>query len=470
MNLDKKLAPTIFVIFGITGDLSRKKLIPALLDLYAKKKLPEQFMVWGFSRKPFSDEGFRIFLREALERKGHSHSDEVVSSFLHSVHYHQGTFDESACYAELEDVLQKQDKAYGTCSNKLFYLAVPPAQYETILTKLAHSNLTIPCGGDDGWTRVLIEKPFGRDVKTARKLDRLLGKLFNEKQIFRIDHYLAKETLQNILAFRFANGVFEPVWNRRHIESVTIRMHENNDVATRGAFYDDIGALRDIGQNHMLQMLAVIAMDECELYEEGAIRSRRAEVFRKLEIKNISESVRAQYEGYRDTEGVREGSQTETFFRLTAFVNTHRFKGVPFLLEGGKALSRSFAEIDIHFKNSPATHFQIPEGVGNCRNTLTFRVQPNESIELVFWAKKAGLSKELERKTFTFNYAEQMQGQADAYEKVLLDAVHGDQTLFASTDEVLYSWKFITPILEKWSHLPLQVYKQGSDGSELKSN
>ncbi len=454
--------PTVFVIFGITGDLSQKKLLPALLDLYVKEALPKQFTIWGFSRKTFSDEGFRIYLSELLGDKKKLYSEEAVTSFLQSVHYHQGNFDSKTSYTDFGDVLAEHDRKQGVCSNKLFYLAVPPLQYEVILTSLAHSGLTTPCKGEEGWTRVLIEKPFGRDIKTARALDRLLGKLFTEEQIFRIDHYLAKETLQNILAFRFVNELFEPVWNSRYIESVTIRMHESQDVSTRGAFYDSIGALRDIGQNHMLQMLAVIAMDSCQLFTSSEIRKKRAEVFRRLSCSSYTDIVRGQYEGYSTTEGVSPDSETETYFKLEARVNSRRFKGVPFILEGGKAMKNSLAEIVIQFKNTPISFLGIESEVGTSRNTLTFRVQPNESIELIFWAKKPGLRYELEQRTLAFTYEGDKESVVDAYEKVLLDAVMGDQTLFASTDEVLYAWKFITPILEKWKNVPLRVYKKGS--------
>ncbi len=439
------MSPTIFVIFGITGDLAQRKLLPALLSLYVNKKLPEKFAVVGVSRRLLSREEFRQFIRDEINIKFGQYREEDVKHFIDHISYVQGSFDTDDMYNRLAERLTSIDKQqFKYCSNKLFHLSVPPALYENILDHLSSTGLTIPCGGEEGWTRVLIEKPFGNDIETAKKLDKKLGELFAEDQIFRIDHYLAKEALQNVLVFRFANSLFEPLWNNKYIDRVHIKLLEKIDIEGRGAFYDGVGALRDVGQNHILQMLAIVAMDEPEVLDAEHIRRERAKILRNLQS---IDAIRAQYSGYREEKGVDPGSHTETYFRLEAHINTARWKKVPFYLESGKALDETKTEIDVYFKGG---------------NILTFRIQPDEGIKIKFLVKKPGFGMDIEPKTLKFKYSDFPHEKIDAYEKVIHDAFIGDQTLFTSTDEVLAAWKFITPIVNGWKADPLERYPKGS--------
>lgn len=461
--------PTTLVIFGATGDLAQRKLLPALFHLFSNGYLPEAFSIVGLSRDTFSSEQYRDFVEEVITKRAHHHRVDELADFLTHVEYRSGLFEEMETYLELGRTLSMLDEGiFNTCSNKLFYLAVPPSSYESVFDHLAKSGLTIPCGGDEGWTRVLVEKPFGRDLATAQALDAKLGKLFQEEQIFRIDHYLAKETVQNIISFRFANALFEPVWNTDSVDSVTIRMWETIGVGQRGSFYEDVGALRDVGQNHLLQMLALTAMDDPKILAADAIRSARLDILKKL--KPITGAalhdrvVRGQYESYRMEQSVAAASETETFFRVMAHVDTKRWRGVPFILEAGKKLAENKVEIVVRFKEPVSC--VCPAEDQHHQNELTIRIQPDEGIILKFWAKKPGLEMDLEPRNLSFFYKESAEDKQlpDAYEKVLYDCIRGDQTLFASTDEVAASWRFITPILETWQDVPLQTYADGSRG------
>ncbi|MEI6057882.1 MAG: glucose-6-phosphate dehydrogenase [bacterium] len=489
MNPTNPTSPTIFVIIGITGDLAQRKLLPALLSLYVKKLLPQKFAVVGFSRRHFSREEFRMHIRENMHVRPGQYREEEIKHFLDHMSYEQGFFDNESSYHLLAQRLATIDEGFHQCSNKLFHLAVSPSFYEIILDHLAKSGLTVPCDDNLGWTRVLVEKPFGNDVETAEKLDAKLAKLFKEEQIFRIDHYLAKEALQNILSFRFANTLFEPLWNRVNIDKVHIKLLEKADVEGRGTFYDSVGALKDVGQNHLLQMLALVAMEKPRVLDASGIRKERAKILaalRPITKKTVNKlALRAQYEGYSKEPGVKAGSQTETYFRLEAQINNSRWKNVPFFLESGKAMAESRCEINVYFKSTHhKTRFSMLGGgtapvtttVGNSvldrQNVLTFKIQPDEGIKIRFWVKKPGFTMDVEPKMLKFKYLEA--GSADplpdAYEHVLYDAILGDQTLFTSTPEVLAAWKFITPIVAAWHTTaqastfatPLTLYKKGS--------
>jgi len=462
--------PTILVIFGATGDLAQRKLLPALFDLYEKEYLPTTFRIVGFSRGARTREEFHDFVRDAIVRKKNRYSQKRLSVFLSRIFYQQGFFDQGVAYHDLATTLITLDREIGQCTNKLFHLAVSPSYYETILKNLAHSGLTIPCSADAGWTRVLVEKPFGRDLETAQKLDQLLGKLFREEQIFRIDHYIAKETIQNILTFRFSNTIFEPVWNARYIEKVEIKLLEDIDVGTRGDFYDSVGALRDVGQNHLLQMVAFVAMENPLKVNPDDIRAEREDVLSAIQPITgdaIARDIRrGQYDGYRNENGAAADSETETYFRITAHINNERWRGVPFVLESGKALAQKRTEIVVYFKETmpcfcPGQHEQHHH-----QNVVTFRIQPSEGITIRFFAKQTGLETGIEPREFSFNYhrAQSKRDEPDAYEKVLFDCIRGDQTLFTSTKEVAAAWRFITPIIEQWHSVPLQIYKKGSGG------
>lgn len=456
--------PTILVIFGATGDLAQRKLIPSLFDLYLKGALPECFQIVGFARREWSDAEFRAFAREILGTRQEGSLDRL-EEFLGHCTYQSGEFEHEAQYAILGERLRAIDAKWGVCSSKLFYLAVPPIAYEAILTRLAHSGLTRSCSDGDGWTRVLIEKPFGRDIATAQHLDALLGELFREEQIFRIDHYLAKETLQNILAFRFGNRLFEPAWDSGEIERVELRVFETVDVRERGSFYDDIGALRDVGQNHLLQMLALVAMEQPKTLNDADIRAKRAAVLRSVRLFGDFETSvwRGQYEGYRHEKGVASESTTETAFRVMATIDTEVWRGVPFILESGKAMKERRAEIVVVFK-SPERCWSELHCALDQSNRITFEIQPKERVSLRVWVKQPGIASELIAKNWHFDAVPKEAEKsviADAYEKILFDAIMGDQTLFASTEEVQAAWNFITPILEQWHTLPLHRYPKG---------
>lgn len=453
--------PTIFIIFGITGDLAQSKLLPALLSLYIKKELPAKFSIVGFSRRHLNREDFRTFTRGKMRVRPGQYHEEDIKHFLDHIVYQEGNFDAEQSYTDLATRLKSIDDTFRQCSNKLFHLAVPPHFYETILDHLSRSGLTIPCGGDEGWTRILVEKPFGSDIATAKKLDKKLGDLFAEEQIFRIDHYLAKEALQNIVTFRFANVLFEPLWNAKYIDKVHIKLLEKDGIRDRGEFYDSIGALKDVGQNHILQMLALVTMEQPEDFSAGGIRKERAKVLRALKFaagKDMAKvSSRAQYEGYVRERGVNQASQTETYFRLETYIANRRWKGVPIYLESGKGLADTRSEIDIYFKNPRADDSILRQ------NVLTFRIQPDEGIKIRFWVKTPGFSMETEPKVLKFKYTDlAVTDVPDAYERVLYDAVLGDQTLFTSTDEVMAAWKFITPVSAALSSLPLVMYTKGA--------
>jgi len=461
MNTVKNIStsiPTVFVIFGVTGDLGQRKLLPALFSLFAHGLLPNKFKIVGFSRRDWTDDDLRNFVKNTLELKKSKKSIErskIIKDFLAQIEYAKGVFDDSKSYTDLKKQLDKIDADFGQCTNKLLYLAVSPAFYGLIFGHLAGSSLNIPCGGDFGWTRILVEKPFGKDTNNAQKLESQLTEIFKESQIFRIDHYLAKETVQNILAFRFSNSIFEPIWNSKMIEKVHIRVSEKNGVENRGDFYDGIGALRDFGQNHLLQMLALIAMDRPVAMHGDYVRKRRADVLGKLAVSD-RQIIRGQYKGFLQEKGISPSSQTETYFKLPVFIKTKRWEGTSFVLESGKALKESKAEIVIYFKRLDCAE----------QNVLRFRIQPDEGIEIDLWVKKPGFEKEYQKKVLTFSYeASDFENQVpDAYERVLFDCLRGDQTLFASTDEVRYSWKLITPILRKWKKQPLLSYERGSNG------
>ncbi|OHA62379.1 MAG: glucose-6-phosphate dehydrogenase [Candidatus Wildermuthbacteria bacterium RIFCSPHIGHO2_12_FULL_45_9] len=464
------LLPTIFVILGATGDLMQKKLAPSLFRLYEQKELPALFQVVGFSRDSLDDARFRHLVSDMIRAKVKGCSKQKVEEFTRFFSYQQGLFEERAGYENLASRFGMQDGEWKVCSNKLFYLAVPPQFYRTIFYQLAESGLTKPCSPTEGWTRVIVEKPFGKDLQTAQELDRLLGRLFREEQIYRIDHYLGKETVQNILAFRFANSFFEPIWNREAVESIEIKFWEDFGIGDRGIFYDGSGALRDVGQNHILQLLALFLMSNPGDFTPESIRKERARVLKALRVwrsvKDIQQmTMRGQYQGYRLEKDVDASSQTETYFRIETFLQTPRWQGVPIYLEGGKQMPESKVEVTVVFRHSAPC--LCPEGGAHYKNTLRYRVQPQEAIHLSFWIKKPGAQMELEEKDFAFDYRAAFEGHdlSDAYKRLLFSVIRGDQTLFVSTEEILAGWKFVDPIVRAWEEgvTELHEYAQKSD-------
>lgn len=452
METKTNLLPTIFVIFGATGDLMRTKLAVSLFQLYKKGALPSLFQVVGFSRQSLSDEEFRALVRDILS--GFGERGEKTDEFVKTLRYQQGLFDELQGYGGLAKMLGMQDDGWNVCSNKLFHLAVPPQYYESIFRNLAKSGLTKPCSPEEGWTRVIVEKPFGKDLKTAQKLDRLLGQLFREEQIYRIDHYLGKETVQNILAFRFSNSFLRDSWDENAIESISIVLHEKKGIQGRGAFYEGIGALRDVGQNHLLQLLALFLMENPGTFEPTSIREKRTKILTSLPKMNafeVSRSVkRGQYDGYLQEKDVEKDSQTETYFSISMFLRDKQWKGVPVFMEGGNKMREDKVEVALTFRHvGPCL---CPQGSSHYKNVLRYQIQPKESISISFWVKKPGSEMILEEKNFIFDYREAFREHefTEAYEKLLLSCIKGDQTLFVGTEEIMASWRFIDPILKAW--------------------
>ncbi|MBI5153182.1 MAG: glucose-6-phosphate dehydrogenase (NADP(+)) [Parcubacteria group bacterium] len=490
-NAKNSIAPTILVIFGATGDLIARKIAPALFYLYKAGKLPTMFRVVGVARRELTDEMFREHLRTSFTKYiGDRDKDSDPTEFLTSFVYHQGLLDVDECYISLAEHLENIDEEWGVCTNKLFYLAVPPELYKGIFEHLATSGLTVPCGGEGGWiplevararsaplpltgwTRVLVEKPFGSDLKTAVELDELLGTLFKETQIYRIDHYLAKEMIQNVLSFRFANNLFEDNWNSKHIERIDIRFFETLGVEERGAFYDSVGALVDVGQNHVLQMLALVTMERPHSYDAQAIREERARVLKHLvdvtENDASKKTFRAQYNGYRTIKGVDPDSITETYFKVMTSLNLPRWEGIPVMFEGGKRMGEVKKEIVITFKH-PEPCLCPTNSEEHYKNKVVIGLEPQEGITIQFWSKRPGLDFEMEERTFDFVLRKDKRGvqYVEEYEKLLLDCIAGEQMLFVSTDEVKATWSFIDPIVKTWKKgtdiVPIHTYVPDSN-------
>jgi len=461
--------PTVLIILGATGDLMSRKIAPALFNLFDKNNLPQKFDIIGFARRPLTDNDFRASVKKMIGNHAHG-KQKQLNLFLKSISYHEGTFQDKKSYTELSKKLNDIDDSWGVCSNKLFYLAVPPEFYGTITNHLSSSGLTDLCSPEEGWTRILIEKPFGEDLKTNRGIEKQLSKLFREIQIYRIDHYLAKEMLQNILNFRFSNTLFESIWNKHSIEKIDIRLLESIGVEKRAAFYDSLGTLRDVGQNHLLQMLALITMEHPGKLNAEAIRFKRAELLRTLRPLSKKEietqTFRAQYNGYRKIDGVAPHSMTETYFKMHgAFLDSPLWQDVPITLESGKRIGDQIKEIVITFKHP--TPCLCPPGTQHYKNKIAFTIEPKEGIDIQFWSKKPGLDFEIEKRNFQFLLREEQKKiqYVEEYEKLLLDCITGDQTLFVSTDEVRAMWAFTDPIVKAWGNgaVPMHYYKPNTN-------
>ena len=464
--------PTVLVVFGATGDLMERKIVPSLYYLFEKGLLPQKFRVIGVARRDIGDHGLRSAVSDTVKRHAaRTPKSADLGSFAGLFTYQRGEFHDMAAYGQLVDDLNTIDDEWGTCSNKLFYLAVPPSSYRTIFESLANSGLTASCGesgqAPGGWTRVIVEKPFGRDAKTAQELDELLGTLFEERQIYRIDHYLAKEMLQGIMNFRFSNNLLEPSWDARAIERIEINLLETLGAEGRGDFYDGVGALRDIGQNHLLQMLALIIMQQPVTMDADSIRASRYAALRGLR-RMVPDQVarhtyRGQYDGYREVDGVAPDSTTETFFRVATQLHAPGWEGVPVILQGGKKIGTVRKDIVVTFKHP---HPCLCDGV-HAQNKVTFTLEPMESIRIRFWTKKPGFASSLEGRDFNFFLYEKEEKEqyVEEYAKLLADAIAGDQTLFVSTREVKAMWEFIDPIEEAWESgaVPLERYTPMAD-------
>ncbi len=460
--------PCTMVIFGATGDLTHRKLVPALYNLHRERLLPPGFSAIGFARRDWSDEYFRQTLYDdAKEFSRSGLEDPLWHSFAEGVTYNRSTFDDPAGYQALADKLNQLDEQRGTGGNRLFYLATPPESYAPIIQQLGAAGLNESPNG--GWTRIIIEKPFGHDLASARALDAEVHKVFDESQVYRIDHYLGKETVQNLLVFRFANGIFEPVWNRSYIDHVQITVSESVGVEGRGNYYEHAGAMRDMVQNHLMQLLTLTAMEPPSFYEANSVRDEKVKVLRAIRPVAPDEvntyTVRGQYgpgseggsptPGYREEQGVAPDSRTETYVALQFFVENWRWAGVPFFLRTGKRLPKRASEIAIQFKSVPQLIFDAGPLSNIEPNVLAIKVQPDEGISLKFEAKVPGQMTQIRPVTMDFRYnASFGVASPEAYERLLLDAMLGDSTLFTRSDEVDASWSLITPIHQGWNAAP----------------
>lgn len=464
-DAQKENFPTNLVIFGVTGDLVAKKIIPALYRLHELEKLPALFQVIGVARRSFSDEEIRSYIKKIVKKnKDLKPRKKLLDEFLHFFTYHQGYFDQEQTYTTLAQRLGKADSTWKTCSNKLFYLSTPPELYQTVFEHLDKSGLTDPCSPEEGWTRVIVEKPFGQDADSAHKLDKLLNKLFKEEQIFRIDHYLGKELLQNLLTFRFANTLFVQSWNKEFIEKIEIRVHEKIGVANRSDLYDTIGALKDVGQNHLLQMLALATMDNPMTMDDVAIRKQRQKVLKSLKRptpQDIKKTIRGQYVGYRKLSDTHPQSTTETYFKVTGYLDTPQWHGVPIILESGKQMPKQRKEIVVTFKQPPQC-FCDPKEVNS--NQIIFSLH-DDRIIVKLETKQPGFTFETEERVLSIKLDDKRKKgrrRVNEYTRLLYDCFMGDQTLFVSTEEIIAMWKFIDPIVDAWrddNASPLIMYK-----------
>jgi glucose-6-phosphate 1-dehydrogenase len=469
--------PVAIVIFGASGDLSKRKLIPALYQLQTAGYLPERYAVVGFSRTPMSDEVYRESMRAALQEQlaGEGHTVTADNQLIQALHYQPGSNDDLASFKTLKEKLEQLDRERNLSGNRLFYLSVAPEFFTVIIQNLCAAGLI--CGRQErAWSRVIIEKPFGRDLASARQLNSDVTALLDESQIYRIDHYLGKETVQNILSFRFGNSIFEPLFNQKYVDNVQITVAETLGMeGRRGAYYDTAGAMRDLVQNHMLQLLCLIAMEPPAALEAGAIRDEKVKVLRAilpLSRKEVAaNTVRGQYgvgeingtivKGYRQEEGVDPKSVTETYVAMRLKIDNWRWAGVPFLLRTGKRLHKRVSEIAVEFKHPPLHLFGQPEqrngGEPPLRksNVLVLRIQPDEGINLSFACKQPGMRIHLEDVQMDFFYNKAFrQRSPEAYERLLLDALRGDASLFTRSDEVEYAWRIISSIHDGWANLP----------------
>jgi glucose-6-phosphate 1-dehydrogenase len=470
---ERTAEPCAIVIFGGSGDLAKRKLIPALYNLERDGLLPVGCAIVGVGLDPWSQDVFRATHREASGKFSRSKpiEDKVWDSFAKKLHYVSGDLGKPETYMALRERLGEVDRNFGTRGNRLFYCSVPASVFPIILHGLVESGLITK--EDDPserpFNRVVIEKPFGRDLKTSRELNNLAAESLDETQLFRIDHYLGKETVQNLLVFRFGNAIFEPLWNRKYIDHVQVTAAESIGIEGRGRFYDETGVIRDIVQNHLLQVLALCAMEPPVSFDAEEVRDEKAQVFRSLHKFAPDEVERrcvlGQFKGYKDEPNVAKDSQTPTFAALKVYIDNWRWQGVPFYLRAGKGLSKRVTEVAIHFQSIPLLLFPHKDKNPIEPNVLVLRIQPDEGITLKFMCKVPGDGVDVAGVSMDFSYAEGFNRPVqEAYEHLLLDCLRGDQTLFWRRDEVSRAWEFVAPILDGGVRLPVWYYDQGSTG------
>jgi glucose-6-phosphate 1-dehydrogenase len=461
----KNNVPAIFTIFGVTGDLAGKKIVPSLWHLHQEKRLPERMAVIGFARRPLSESDFRTLVKNAVEKSAGKDIPEAdFEHFFKLFSYEMGDFNDQKSFESLNVHIGGLEKTWGLCASKLFYLAVPPTSYEDIFTHLSSVKLNLPCSDETGWTRILVEKPFGQDLNSALELDALLTKYFKEEQIYRIDHYLFKEIVQGIQNFRFSNNLLETKWGKDNIERIDIRLHESIGVEARGAFYDNVGALKDVGQNHLLEMLAAITMEYPAGMDATAVHKNREDILQALEPWSDAtirkNTYRAQYEGYREIKGVDPKSDVETYFALKSTLTSPRWSGVQVYMDSGKRLGEARKEIVLTMRHPK--NCLLCETGSHGPNRITFRLEPSDEIVITFWTKKPGFEQVLEEREMSFFLYEKKNKvqYVEEYAKVIHAAIVGEQALFCSSKEIAALWKFIDPVIAGWKKdlVPLGSY------------
>lgn len=475
--------PTVMVIFGASGDLTARKLIPAIYNLGCDNLLPSDFFLIGYGRTPVPDDEFRRLAVEAItEHSRRPYQEEIWRRVAERTSYEAGGYDEAAAFARLRERIEQVEKTVGHEVQCLFYISTPPSVFKPILEMLGASGLAGRHAGTPLAAKVVIEKPFGRDLASARELNRVVGSVFEEKQVFRIDHYLGKETVQDLLVQRFANSIFEPIWNRRYVDCVQITVAEDLGVGSRGGYYEQSGALRDMIQNHTMQLLALTAMEPPVSLDPESVRDEKVKVLKAIRPLDLDPAegdvVRAQYAeglvggkkvpGYTEEQGVAAESTTETYAALRLNIANWRWEGVPFYLRSGKRMARRVSEIAIQFKKPPGNLFSDAQFINHAANTLAFQIQPDEGSTVLLNAKIPGLETRVQPVKMHFRYKTTFGSNTpEAYERLVLDAMIGDSTLFIRGDETEASWKLVTPVHESWTALGprgMETYAAGSWG------
>jgi glucose-6-phosphate 1-dehydrogenase len=462
-RLPRIAGPSSLVIFGVTGDLSRKKLMPAVYDLANRGLLPPGFSLVGFARRDWADEDFAQVVHDAVKEHARTpFREEVWNQLAEGFRFVPGDFDDDTAFAKLRKTIEELDEVRGTGGNYAFYLSIPPKFFSTVIGQLKEHGLAEQEGGS--WRRVVVEKPFGTDLATARQLNSVVSEVFAQESVFRIDHYLGKETVQNILAFRFSNAMFEPVWNCNYVDHVQITMAEDIGIGGRAGYYDGIGAARDVIQNHLLQLMALVAMEEPVAFDARSLRTEKQKVLSAVVLPDDLDrhTARGQYSegwqggkkvgGYLQEEDISVDSRTETYAALRLDVGNRRWAGVPFYLRTGKRLGRRVTEVAVSFKRAPHLPFNehATEGLGH--NALVMRIQPDEGVTLRFGAKVPGTAMELRDVNMDFAYGGAfVESSPEAYERLILDVLLGDPPLFPQHEEVELSWKILDPVIKHWA-------------------
>ncbi len=463
-NLRKPLSPFSIVIFGATGDLTHRKILPAFYALAQQGLLPAQFNIIGFARRDWSDEMFRAEMHASVKQFSRIPVEEAAwDQFAANLHYHRAEFDQADGYPRLSELLDQLGSP--AADNRLLYLATPPEAYPVIVPHLGAAGLN---HNPHGWTRIIIEKPFGRDLQSGQALNQQVHDVFTEDQVYRIDHYLGKETVQNLIVFRFANAIFEPIWNRNYIDHVQITVAETVGVESRAGYYDSAGVGRDMLQNHLLQLLTLTAMEPPYAFDARALRDEKVKVLQALRPLPPTDTLIGQYIGYRNEKGVAPKSQTPTYAAAKVYIDNWRWQGVPFFVRSGKQLADKTTEISIVFKRPPHSLFPLAPDELLTPNTLTLCIQPDEGMHLRFEAKLPGAGMQRQTVDMEMNYAQDFNGAPlpEAYERLLIDALQGDAALFTRSDEIELAWQAIDPVIHAWETgaVPLFFYEPGSWG------